>query len=75
MRDWIKTNSAAIGWWALLVIGSLLAYWATRGTSYHQLAVGVAASAVTLLVATVVFEALWQLGAALFDGPTGDLRR
>jgi hypothetical protein len=70
MQKWLKDNHAP--GWAALIGCALVAYWISRDTSYHQLAVGVLAAAVTLLVVMLVFEAVWEIAAAVIDSPGGN---
>jgi hypothetical protein len=58
---WTKDNLATICSWATLIFGAAAFFWISRGTSYQQLAVGILASAVTLVLLMLVFEGLWQL--------------
>lgn len=60
--------------WAALIAAALVAFWLTRGTSYHRLALGVLLSSVTLLILLSVFELLWQALAVIFDSDTTDGR-
>jgi len=69
MQKWLKENHAPA--WAALIAFALIAYWISAGTPYHQLAIGVLAAAVTLLVVMLVFETLWRIAAAAFGSPGG----
>jgi hypothetical protein len=70
MQKWLKENHAPA--WAALIAFALIAFWISAGTAYHQLAIGVLAAAVTLLVVMLVFEALWWIGVAAFGSPGGN---
>lgn len=65
MRDYWP----ALGGWACLIVASLIAFWLTEGTPYHQLAVGVMMSASTLFILMAIFECIWRL---LVDDVTAD---
>jgi hypothetical protein len=65
MRRWIKESYPTIGWWTALIAGALILYWVSQGTTYHQLAIGILASAATLAAAMLLFEALWWSASAL----------
>jgi hypothetical protein len=67
MQKWLKENHAAA--WAALIGFALIGYWLSIDTRFHQLAIGVLAAAVTLLVVMLVFETIWWLGAAVFGSP------
>jgi hypothetical protein len=67
MQKWLKENHAP--GWAALISFALIAFWISADTSFHQLAIGVLAAAVTLLVVMLVFEALWWIGAAALGSP------
>jgi hypothetical protein len=67
MQGWLKDNHAPA--WAALIGCALVAYWVSGDTGYHQLAIGVLAAAVTLLVVLLVFEAIWGIASAVFDSP------
>jgi hypothetical protein len=68
MQKWLKENHAPA--WAALIGFALIAFWVSSDTRYHQLAIGVLAAAVTLLVVMLVFETIWWIAAAVLD-PTG----
>jgi hypothetical protein len=53
--------------WAALIAVALILFRVTRGAQYHQLAVGILLSSITLFVALSLFEALWRLLEAIFD--------
>ena len=66
----------ALGGWACLIVASLIAFWLTEGTQYHQLAVGIMMSASTLFILMAIFECIWRLlvgDVSVDDGP--DRRR
>ena len=72
MQRWLKDNHAPA--WAALIGFALIAYWISGDTRFHQLAIGVLAAAVTLLVVMLVFEAVWGIASAVFASPGGDSR-
>ncbi len=52
--------------WAALIALALAGFWISQGTPYHQFALGVLLSAVSLLVLLFLVELIWQaLAAAL----------
>jgi hypothetical protein len=57
----IRDDSRALTGWACLIIASLIAFWLTEGTQYHQLAAGILMSSSTLFVLITSFECLWRL--------------
>jgi hypothetical protein len=59
----------------VLVVGAAILFWVTRGAHYHQLAVGILAAAVALLISMVAFEGIWQLAAALARVLAGDRQK
>ena len=59
MRGWFKSNAATIRSWLALIAGALIIFWATRGTQFQQLGIGLLMASVSLLVAMAVFEAIW----------------
>jgi hypothetical protein len=70
MQKWLKENHAPA--WAALIAFALFAYWLTANTAYHQLAIGVLAAAVTLLVVMLVFETIWWVAVSLLGSSGGD---
>ena len=58
--------------WAALIAAALIAFWATRGTEYHQLALGIVLSSVTLLVLLSLVELVWQALEAMFGSGQSD---
>ena len=47
---------------AALVCGAMALPWITHGAQFHQLAIGIAMSAITLAVALALFEVCWRVG-------------
>jgi hypothetical protein len=47
---------------AALICGAMIFLWISRGTQFHQLAIGTAMSAITLSVALALFELCWRVG-------------
>jgi hypothetical protein len=45
-----------------LVCGAMILLWISHGTQCHQLAIGIAMSAITLTVALALFELCWRVG-------------
>jgi hypothetical protein len=55
----LKDNSTRLyGWVAAICIAAII-FWISRGTPYHQLAIGILASAVTLFVLMSLVEGAW----------------
>ncbi len=63
MSRQLKEKYATIGWWAALIACALIAYWVSQGTTYHQLAIGILASSITLAGAMLLFEAVWRVAS------------
>jgi hypothetical protein len=47
---------------AALICGAMIFLWISRGTQFHQLAIGTAMSAITLSVMLALFELRWRVG-------------
>lgn len=71
MNSWVKDNASVVWSWAGLIAGAAIVFGITRGTHFAQLGIGLLASAITLLVAVAVFEAIWQIVVS-FTGPKND---
>jgi hypothetical protein len=46
----------------VLIAGGVIFFWMSRGTQFHQLAIGIVLSAVTLMVGLVLVELCWWAG-------------
>ncbi|MEH6952070.1 hypothetical protein V4R08_12150 [Nitrobacter sp. NHB1] len=57
----MREDLRALGGWIGLIIASLIAFWLTEGTQYHQLAAGLLMSSSTLFILMALFECLWRL--------------
>lgn len=57
----VRSNARDLAGWACLIVASLVAFWITEGTQYHQLVVGILMSSSTLFILMAVFECLWRL--------------
>jgi hypothetical protein len=57
----IRDNFRVASAWVCLTIASLVAFWATEGTEFHQLAAGLLMSSSTLFILIALFECLWWL--------------
>lgn len=53
---------SSIASFAALIGGAIVFFWFTRGTQFHQLAIGILLSAITLTVALALFELCWRIG-------------
>jgi hypothetical protein len=71
MTDWLKSNASIIWSWAALIAVAAIVFFASRGTQLAQFGIGLLTAAVTLLVAMVVFEVIWQ-AAMRWRGPPDD---
>jgi hypothetical protein len=58
--------------WAALIAAALIAFWATRGTDYHQLALGILLSSVALLILLSLVEVVWRALEATFGSGQSD---
>lgn len=47
--------------WVALIAASLAAFWVTRASQYHQLALGLLLSAIALLILLLLVELVWQV--------------
>lgn len=63
----LRLDLQTIWSWAALIAAALIIFWMTRGAQYHQFALGILLSSMTLLVALSLFEVLWRLLEAIFD--------
>jgi hypothetical protein len=60
---------ATVGSWLTAILAAALGVWTTEHTSYHQLAIAILTSLVTLAVALGVLDVLWRIGAHLTRTP------
>jgi hypothetical protein len=60
---------SAIATFAVLNGGALIFLWISRGTRFHQLAIGIIMAAIVLTLALAVFELCWQVGLRLVAPP------
>jgi uncharacterized membrane protein len=58
--------------WAALIAAALIAFWTTRGTEYHQLALGILLSSVALLILLSLVEVVWRALEATFGSGQSD---
>jgi hypothetical protein len=56
----------------MLVAAALAGFWFTRGTPYHQFALGVLLSSVSLLVLLFLVEVIWQTLAPISGAGQSD---
>ena len=68
----VKIDPSTAWSWAGLIAATLIVFWATRGTEYHQLALGILLSAVTLLILLSLVEVVWQALEATFGSGQSD---
>jgi hypothetical protein len=66
----LQEYRSSITSFATLVGGAIIFFWISRGTQFHQLAIGLLLSATTLTIALALFELCWRVGisAARFIG-------
>ena len=55
----IRENYRALCAWGGAIAFSLIGFFATAGTQFHQLAVGIVSTVVSLFVAMSVVEGVW----------------
>lgn len=55
-----RDEAGALGGWAAWIAATLLAFWLSEGTPYHQLSIGLLLSSATLFVLMLLFEVLWR---------------
>ena len=72
-KEWLRENHA-ISWVALIAF-SLILFWLTADTPYHQFAIGLLAGSVTLLALMLLVEVIWWIGSRLFESPRADSNR
>jgi hypothetical protein len=58
----LREYRTAIASLAALVCGAMVFPWISQGTQFHQMAIGIAMSAITLAVALALFEVCWRVG-------------
>jgi hypothetical protein len=61
MIRWLRSTYPDLLAALILTFAALIAFLGSKGTTYHQLAIGMLASAVTWLLLTIVLECAWQL--------------
>jgi hypothetical protein len=64
-KEWLRENHA-ISWVALIAF-SLVLFWLTADTPYHQFAIGLLAGSLTLLALMLLVEVIWWIGSRLFE--------
>jgi hypothetical protein len=60
---------SAIATFAMLNGVALIFLWISRGTRFHQLAIGIITAAIVLTLALAVFELCWEVGQRLVASP------
>jgi len=61
MIRWFRSTYPDLLVALILTFAALIAFLASKGTTYHRLAIGLLASAVAWLLLTIVLECAWQL--------------
>jgi hypothetical protein len=59
----LQEYRSTVASFAALVCGAMIVLWISHGTQFHQLAIGIAMSAITLTVAMALFELCWRAGS------------
>jgi hypothetical protein len=62
----VNVDPPAAWLWAASIAAALVAFWATRETQYHELALGLLLSSITLLILLSLVELAWQVLDATF---------
>jgi uncharacterized membrane protein len=68
----VTIDPSSVWSWTALIAAALITFWATRGTQYHQLALGILLSSVALLVLLSLVELVWQAFEAMFGSGQSD---
>lgn len=66
----LKDNSTRLCGWAAAITAASIMFWISRGTQYHQLAIGLLASSVSLFVSMSLVEGAWFAAVEFFGGGT-----
>ena len=69
----VRIVSSTVWSWAGLIAAALIALWATRGNKYHQFALGILVSSVSLLVLLSFVELVWQALEAMLGSRQSDV--
>ena len=69
MSGWRKERYSLVLSWTALVGGSLIVFWASRGTQFEPLGGGLLCASVALLGAMAIFEIAWQAVIKAFNFP------
>lgn len=62
MASELREYRSAIASFTALIGGAMIFLWISRGTQFHQLAIGIVMSSVTLASALALFELCWRVG-------------
>lgn len=65
---------STIASFAALICGAMIFLWISRGSQFHQLAIGTMMSVISLALALGLFELCWRAGVFL-AGPFGSENR
>jgi hypothetical protein len=65
ISQWLQTRLGPLAMWAVTIVVALILFFVTEGSSYHQLVMGLLASAIALCIALSLFEAVWQAVTAM----------
>jgi len=71
IRQSLKERHTTIWAWGFLIAGAAVVFLVSWGTQYHQLAVGILATSITLAAVELLLAAVWQVLAIVahfFDG-------
>jgi len=62
MAPRLREYRSTVASFAALICGAMIFLWISRGTQFHQLAIGIMMSAITLTLALALFELCWRVG-------------
>jgi hypothetical protein len=65
ISQWLQARRGPLAMWAATIVVALILFFVTEGSSYHQLVMGLLASAIALCIALSLFEAAWQAVTAM----------
>ena len=55
-----KDEAHALCGWAIVIGATLIGFWLSEGTAYHQLVVGLLMASASLFVSLALLETLWR---------------
>ena len=72
MAPRLRRHRSNIVSFAALIGGAGIVLWISHGTQFHQLAIGIMMSAITLSLALALFEVCWHLVVTFFGSENED---